>query len=249
VRKTQYAKPSQGSGWASVFSPNKKGCHRWPGFGSGGVSQGAGRAVGPGSTRGERWEGQVVEHPFLDVDRVAGLYAVVHDPTGRRYIGHSQDLRSRLSVHRGSLRSGRSQHRELQRLWSETHEREWCFVVLAYGEPDLWAAEQAAIRLAGADAINAPSPKILNYRRGWLLQHSTCTFRSRGGTRTSADPRLAWLDRRLRAGVPVFAVALHADLPIEVVQQFEAGARWPAAWQWSRIEQALDEARESWLGW
>jgi hypothetical protein len=43
---------------------------------------------------------------FTHIPAIPGVYAIVHQPSGQRYIGSSVDMRRRVAQHTGSLRYG-----------------------------------------------------------------------------------------------------------------------------------------------
>lgn len=60
----------------------------------------------------------------------AGVYAIVHVSSGRRYIGSSSKMRVRWGIHRSSLRHGRHHNRRLQSDWDRHGEGAFSFVVM-----------------------------------------------------------------------------------------------------------------------
>lgn len=57
----------------------------------------------------------------------AGVYEIVHLPTGRRYVGSSIDMRARWREHRVSLLRCTHHSIALQRAWSKYGDNEFCF--------------------------------------------------------------------------------------------------------------------------
>lgn len=59
-----------------------------------------------------------------------GIYAIVHNPTGKSYIGMSGDIHIRHQEHKRDLRKGIHACRPLQELWDTSDECEFSLVVL-----------------------------------------------------------------------------------------------------------------------
>jgi len=59
-----------------------------------------------------------------------GIYAIIHTPTGRRYVGQSIRIKTRFREHRKALRTGTHYNAKLQRAWTAHGEAEFAFVVL-----------------------------------------------------------------------------------------------------------------------
>lgn len=60
----------------------------------------------------------------------SGVYQIEHTASGKKYIGSSIDLKTRLSEHRTRLRSGRHVNKELQNAWVKYTEPAFTFKVL-----------------------------------------------------------------------------------------------------------------------
>jgi hypothetical protein len=59
------------------------------------------------------------------------IYAIVHDATGKRYIGSTQQrVFYRISTHLGELRRGIHASPKFQELWNSTDITKWSFKVL-----------------------------------------------------------------------------------------------------------------------
>jgi hypothetical protein len=96
------------------------------------------------------------DHDFTRWRGVAGTYALVHLPTGRRYVGQSTGLSRRRRQHLYALAGGGHWCRPLQGLWRKSQRDEWAFVVLALcQEGGLDEAERNAFEVAGDDLVNA----------------------------------------------------------------------------------------------
>ena len=67
---------------------------------------------------------------------LAGVYRLVHVPTGRTYVGSSRNMAQRWAAHRKRLRAGIHENRRLQAVWSAHEETEFLFVVLETLETD-----------------------------------------------------------------------------------------------------------------
>lgn len=62
---------------------------------------------------------------------VCGVYAIVHLTTNRRYIGQSQNIRNRWTVHLCELRKGKHHCGFLQNVWNKHSESEFSWVILS----------------------------------------------------------------------------------------------------------------------
>jgi group I intron endonuclease len=60
-----------------------------------------------------------------------GLYAIVHQPTNRCYVGSANDVRRRFKEHRSLLRRGSHHSRYLQNAWNKYGEQQFVFKVVA----------------------------------------------------------------------------------------------------------------------
>ncbi len=75
--------------------------------------------------------------------KYAGVYAILHIPSGRMYLGGSSDMTSRFTRHRFFLRRRKHKCVGLQRLWDITEESEFEFKILERCRPqDVRVAEQ-----------------------------------------------------------------------------------------------------------
>jgi group I intron endonuclease len=59
-----------------------------------------------------------------------GIYAIVHIPTKRKYVGQSKDIVLRWTVHRYFLRRGTHFSSYLQRVWNKYPESEFKLIIL-----------------------------------------------------------------------------------------------------------------------
>lgn len=85
-----------------------------------------------------------------------GVYAIVHLPTGRRYVGQTTCVATRRLTHLRDLSLNRHPCAPLQRVWDVTRPGEWVVVMTAAADVR-WAlldAEEAAFRAAGPLLIN-----------------------------------------------------------------------------------------------
>jgi group I intron endonuclease len=62
--------------------------------------------------------------------RSCGIYAITHTASGKQYIGSSNSIESRWSVHRSYLRQGRHHSRYLQYAWNKHGEAAFSFTIL-----------------------------------------------------------------------------------------------------------------------
>lgn len=75
-----------------------------------------------------------------------GIYAIIHRPTNRQYVGQSNNIPKRFSQHRKALNRGIHYNPKLQRAWNQYGEAEFEFVVLEQCEADkLTEREQSYI--------------------------------------------------------------------------------------------------------
>jgi group I intron endonuclease len=82
----------------------------------------------------------------------AGIYAITHAATGRRYIGRAVNLPKRLARHRAMLHAGRHDNVRLQRAWDKYGEGAFVFApVLLCAPAHLEFYEQRLID--GYDAV------------------------------------------------------------------------------------------------
>lgn len=65
-----------------------------------------------------------------------GIYAITHTPTGRRYVGQSNNIEKRFLQHRKALQRGKHYNAKLQRAWNQYGGAEFEFVVLEQCEAD-----------------------------------------------------------------------------------------------------------------
>lgn len=122
-----------------------------------------------------------------------GLYEIIHQPTGRAYIGSSVDVERRLKAHRAMLRRGIHDNRWLQRTWARDGED--AFVLRALEECD-----EARLREREAEVIAARRPDVFNLsevvRRG-----------ARAGNASMTDDEAREIYRRAGEGVAVADLA------------------------------------------
>jgi group I intron endonuclease len=59
-----------------------------------------------------------------------GIYAIMHAPTGRCYVGSSKSLERRIQTHLSRLRSGQHNNLNLASVWDSSTENEWTIFVL-----------------------------------------------------------------------------------------------------------------------
>lgn len=68
--------------------------------------------------------------------KVAGIYAITHVTSGRRYIGRSKDIENRWRIHLNELRNGEHHSIYLQRVWDKEGLEAFVFEMLEYVEGD-----------------------------------------------------------------------------------------------------------------
>lgn len=69
---------------------------------------------------------------YIKLNRLSGVYALRHKPSGKAYIGYSSNLDSRWKAHIADLRGGRHKKRELQELFNAEGEQAFEFLILEY---------------------------------------------------------------------------------------------------------------------
>jgi hypothetical protein len=100
----------------------------------------------------------------------AGIYAIIHVATGRRYVGSTGDVAGRLRAHCKDLRGGRHHCRHLQNAWNKYGEAAFGFEVLEECPCEakvLLAREQAWIDTFKGQLFNA-RPFAEQICREWL---------------------------------------------------------------------------------
>lgn len=81
-----------------------------------------------------------------DMDKLSGIYKITNLINGKRYIGSSVNLTSRLRAHRSYLRGGCHENSHLQRAWNKHGESSFEFNILFYtDEKDVRMFEQRAL--------------------------------------------------------------------------------------------------------
>jgi group I intron endonuclease len=90
---------------------------------------------------------------------IAGVYAIICLPTGKRYIGSSIDAPARMNFHKGSLRSGKHRNLKMQRAWAKYGERAFKFkIILVCSVDNLCFYEQLLVD------FYRPFPGVLNVK-------------------------------------------------------------------------------------
>lgn len=64
--------------------------------------------------------------------KMAGIYSIVHNPTGKIYVGMSVDIFSRWSNHYTDMKTGKHSSIDLMNLWLQTEPSDWSFSILEY---------------------------------------------------------------------------------------------------------------------
>lgn len=70
---------------------------------------------------------------------ISGIYFITHLVSGRVYVGQSNNVRKRITIHRSLLRRGKHQNQRLQRAWDKYGEDAFDFEVLILAP--LWALD------------------------------------------------------------------------------------------------------------
>jgi group I intron endonuclease len=98
--------------------------------------------------------------------RYAGVYAIRHVQSGRRYIGGSTDMTGRWTYHRFTLRRGMHKTAALQALWTADGEDAFVFEVLEKCSPvEVLQREQAWLD-ATPDRLNTSASAITGHTAG-----------------------------------------------------------------------------------
>lgn len=122
-----------------------------------------------------------------------GLYEIVHQPTGRAYIGSSVDVARRLRAHRAMLRRGVHDNVWLQRTWARDGAQS--FILRPLEE-----CAQPRLRQREAEVIAARRPNVFNLsevvRRG-----------ARAGNSSITDDEVREIYRRAAQGAAVTDLA------------------------------------------
>lgn len=122
-----------------------------------------------------------------------GLYEIVHQPTGRAYIGSSVDVPRRLRAHRAMLRRGVHDNIWLQRTWARDGAEAFVFRLLD-------KCDKSRLREREAEVIAARRPNVFNLsevvRRG-----------ARAGNASITDDEVREIYRRAYEGAAVVDLA------------------------------------------
>lgn len=99
---------------------------------------------------------------------VCGIYAVVHKPTGKRYVGSSKDVRRRLRDHRTYLKAGTHYCKYLQHAYDKYGSDAFAFLLLEAHVPvaDLEAREQWWVDVYPTDMIYNTRKRVERTARG-----------------------------------------------------------------------------------
>jgi hypothetical protein len=85
----------------------------------------------------------------------AGVYAIVHVPTGRMYAGSASNISKRWSRHRQELRDGTHRNAHLQATWTRDGADAFAWRLLAITEP----GERIALEQRVIDALGLCDPE------------------------------------------------------------------------------------------
>lgn len=100
----------------------------------------------------------------------AGIYAITHCDSLRRYIGQSRDLDKRLKDHRRKLEAGTHENPALQRYWNDFGPKAFTFFILEFAPKDLgplalqrwlWYREIKHWKDASPNSFNFHYPEIV----------------------------------------------------------------------------------------
>jgi group I intron endonuclease len=124
----------------------------------------------------------------------SGIYAIKHMPTGRMYIGQSQNIASRFSVHLATLRAGKHHCSYLQRVWTKYGEHEFkLYVIQLVPIPKLDALEKYWFSVYADRLLNTKPPG--NSCRGFKFSADTIVKMRRSAKLASNTPE----QRKLRS--------------------------------------------------
>lgn len=126
----------------------------------------------------EPWPKPVLEVPALKIvaqqlplgKYVCGIYAILHLPSGRVYVGSSKNIRFRCASHCGLLNRNRHPNFRLQAAWNQSSVGEFFFVILEVenDEEKLLAQEQIWI-----DRLGAADPQLFQFHFGSIKSQAT----------------------------------------------------------------------------
>ena len=142
-----------------------------------------------------------------------GVYGIVHQPSGRMYVGGASKISTRLAHHVCNLRRGSHCCAELQRLWTRDGEASFQFILLEAVE------KKSAIRAReqwwhdrGSSTLNTVKGVTTLGQKLGPSEAGKAAARRRWANPAYRSKRQAWLDDRTEQGrfkpqVPVPALS------------------------------------------
>lgn len=133
-----------------------------------------------------------------------GVYCIIHDHSGRRYVGSSIEIEKRLYLHLVLLRKGTHHCPYLQNVWNKYGESQFSFWLLAKcGVSELESREQLHMdQTANEKSMNCHP--AAGSARGFKASDETRRKQSEAAKRVAADPA----ERKRRSDR---AKAMHRD--------------------------------------
>lgn len=187
----------------------------------------------------------------------SGVYAIIHRPTGRAYIGSSSDIRSRWDGHRSKLRTGTHENAVLQATWQTSGADTFAFVILERTD-NLVPREQAWMeqyRVTGLFNLHPHAGTALGYQmpreaverhaarmRGRTLTPETrakiaakamgnrrgiANLAAQNHFRSLTDQQVATIRRALAGGRLGAEVAQEMGIPLHTIHRIGAGRTYP----------------------
>ena len=101
--------------------------------------------------------------------KFAGIYKILHIPTGQYYIGMSVDIFSRWSSHYTAIKCTNHSSILFMNLWNSTEPTEWQFTIL---EPLSITAFKLSSGLRGKGLTNGFRKHLLFNERKWMSEYS-----------------------------------------------------------------------------
>ena len=138
---------------------------------------------------------------FRIAEKISAVYAIVHAPTGKLYVGSAVNLATRLQRHYRSLTISRHHSPLLQEAWDASSPDDFCALVLERCEPlDLLHAEQRWLNTLAAEFNVKRNP----FAGSFFGRHHSPELRQRLSEQRRGRPA-PWVraTNRLRIGHPV----------------------------------------------
>jgi hypothetical protein len=101
--------------------------------------------------------------------KMAGIYSILHNPTGKIYIGMSVDIYGRWQSHYNQIRIGNHSSILLMELWTQTDPSEWSFSILEYVSISDY---KIVSKMKGKALVNGFRTLLLKKEKEWMKKHS-----------------------------------------------------------------------------